>query len=260
MEGIYTPSGTDLRLYQSNGYLKPIRVLTSSQCSAIANHFVSNDHPKPERWWKGGAIRDRFAFDIATSERILHPVQTVLGPNVVLWGMQYLRREPGQEHSWHSDIETVEQSSHFASVWVGISGTSAESGLVVVAKSHRFGQSIQQTAFESGVSRAGISDTEVIGLARNFSDHAYIDRPEAGDGLALIFSGGLWHMSHNTSGKVRTSLLIQFSTPEVVVRIPDWTRLDWPYQFTNERAPSLIACGSVKNTDLDLRKPPDAIS
>ncbi|MGW5376638.1 phytanoyl-CoA dioxygenase family protein [Nocardia sp. NPDC003999] len=225
-------------------------------CRAIVSHFESTGRPAPVEWWKGHAVSDRFVFDIATCDEILSWVKAILGPSITLWGAEYIRRVPGQEHAWHSDIETLQSPRSFVSVWVGLHNTTERSGLKFIAGSHLLGKSIQQIAFERQVPRAGLAESEVLAWAQEISSQAFIGQPEVGDGDAIFFAGGIWHTSLNRTENVRAALLLQYATPDVPIEILDFDRLEWPFRFTDVRAPSVLVSGGAEDSPQDIRGAP----
>ena len=77
-----------------------------------------------------------------------------------------------------------------------------------------------------------------------------------GDGI--LFDGRLWHSSVNAnSSGVRFALLLQYATPDTVIRIPDPTVLEWPFRFLDSpRPPAIIVQGTSRNTLNRLVAPP----
>lgn len=253
-------SRSTLQRYSETGYLGPVTVFDAPLCKSIVEHFGDDNRPAPAVWWKGHAVTDRFVFDVATRDEVLSPVKAILGANVVLWGAQYIQRAPGQEHAWHSDIETESSPNSFVSVWIGLVNTTRQSGLKFIAGSQVLGRSIQQVASEYGISRSRLSDVETLALARKYSSNVFIGQPTLHNGDAVFFAGGLWHMSLNTTKHTRAALLLQFVTPDVPVLIPDWTKLEWPFRMTDKRAPSLLVAGDAGNSPHDLRSIPHLAS
>jgi mannose-6-phosphate isomerase-like protein (cupin superfamily) len=66
------------------------------------------------------------------------------------------------------------------------------------------------------------------------------------DGQPLFFDGRLWHYSHNVSRLTRQALLLQYATPDTVMRIPDPDHLDWPFRVLHRPRP---ACVMLRGSD-----------
>jgi len=62
---------------------------------------------------------------------------------------------------------------------------------------------------------------------------------EMSDGEALIFDGNLWHCSHNVPPDPAIALLLQYATPDTMIRIPDLHYLDWPFIHFNQPRPGM---------------------
>lgn len=125
-------------IYCEQGFVGPLKLLSKDDCRRIIAHEL--DHP-PEAldWWKGRAATDPFYAGLARGARFLQLLRPLLGEDIVLWGVDILRRDPNQVHPWHCDMESSAAEGGFASVWIGIENTSRDSSLNVISRSHRFG-------------------------------------------------------------------------------------------------------------------------
>ena len=133
------PTSARLReIYCEQGFVGPLKLLSKDDCRRIIAHEL--DHP-PEAldWWKGRAATDPFYAGLARGARFLQLLRPLLGEDIVLWGVDILRRDPNQVHPWHCDMESSAAEGGFASVWIGIENTSRDSSLNVISRSHRFG-------------------------------------------------------------------------------------------------------------------------
>jgi uncharacterized cupin superfamily protein len=179
---------------------------------------------------------------------IVEVVAALLGQDVMLWGASMQSRPPGAVHPWHSDIESsFAPSGKTVSVWIGIQHTTADSSLLLIPYSHRFGVSIQEVRQEYGIGREEVSNDEIVRWARVRDIRSHLARPELTDGEALFFDGKLWHCSHNLYGKTRHALLLQYATPETMIRIPDLNYLNWPFHQLNQpKPPCIMVRGSAQ--------------
>jgi ectoine hydroxylase-related dioxygenase (phytanoyl-CoA dioxygenase family) len=186
-------------------------------------------------------------FDVGSHRPILDIVRSLVGDDVMLWGASLVKRVPGQTHHWHTDIETSEQIPGTVTVWVGLQNTSRESSLLLVRRSHKFGQTIQQRAQSAGRIREEVSREDVEGWAREIDASSDTVQFEMGDGEAVVFDGRVWHGSHNERvGEPRIALLLQYAHPSRAIRMADLTKLDFPFQFLDEPRPP---CVLVSGTD-----------
>ena len=229
------------------GYLDPVRILTLAQCRQFVRTACSPQTPPPSDWHKGHAASARPFYEIATHPSVLDIVTGLLGPDVMLWGAQLITRGPGVAHPWHSDIEPSHAPvGKTVSVWLGIENTTADSALMVVPHSHRFGATVQEIVSRAGERRASATTEQIVAWARDLDPRAQMLMPPVTDGVALFFEGHLWHHSNNISNRTRRALLLQYATPDVAIHIPDLKHVEWPFRHVDEPRP---ACLMVSGTD-----------
>ena len=228
------------------GYLGPVRVLSRRDCRRFLSEV--DLHPEaPLDWEKGAAATSRAYYEIATRPEILDLVAELLGDEVILWGATIVSRAPNEVHPWHSDIESSDPDGRTVSVWIGLEHTTAESSLLLLQFSHRFGVTVQQVRHENGKGRDETSVDDLVRWARERDGRSELVATSVTDGEALFFDGRLWHGTHNVSRRTRRALLLQYASPDTILRIPDLTYLDWPFrQLDTPRPPCLIVRGSAK--------------
>ena len=114
------PSNASRTVFEREGFLGPLPVLTTWQRELLVRHLNRGAHVAPAVWEKGRATSDYLFYDIATQPEILGILRLLLGENVILWGASVVSRQPGQIHPWHTDIETSRADMRSVSVWIGI--------------------------------------------------------------------------------------------------------------------------------------------
>ena len=196
-------------------------------------------------WQKGAGASDRVYYEVAAHPAIVDVVTGMLGGNVMLWGGSIQTQRAGANHPWHSDIETSGEGQT-VSVWIGLEQASSDSGLQFISHTHHFTETIQQMRGENGVSRADTTADALLAWARERDSRAQLMIPATSDGQALFFQGRLWHHSANRGGQTRRALLLQYATPETVIRIPDLNYLDWPFRSRDFPKPP---CIMIRGTD-----------
>src|SRR5207248_7046247 len=213
-----------------DGFIGPITLFTRAQCQVVLRHFRHGDPPTPLKWGKGQAASDRLLFALATRPALLARLRLLLGNDFLLWGASLITREPNEIHPWHCDIESSANGADFVSVWIGIENTSRESALHLITKSHSIGKTIQQIAHEKGVRRGEASAATVLDWARQIIPSAKLVQPAMNDGDAIVFDGRLWHGTWNTRLEgARVALLLQYAAVGLVIRMPDFSQLEWPF-------------------------------
>jgi mannose-6-phosphate isomerase-like protein (cupin superfamily) len=207
-------------------------------------------NPPPLDWSKGHAVSSRSFYEIGMHPAIIELVATLLGKDFMLWGASIQTRRPGALHPWHCDIETADSSGKTVSVWIGLEHANRDSSLVIIPYSHRFGVTVQEVRHRKGKGRDETTNDEVTRWARELDQRSYLARLGITDGEALFFDGRLWHSSHNLFHKTRRALLLQYATPDAVIRIPDINNLDWPFKRLNSPRPAcLMVEGNAKVGD-----------
>jgi quercetin dioxygenase-like cupin family protein len=238
-------TGEMLEQFAQAGFLGPVRVLTEGECRRLLRAFDLRPQPALD-WEKGASATSRAYYEIATWPPILDAVSELLGGDVILWGTSIQRRVPHAVHPWHSDIESSAPDSRTVSVWIGLEGTTPESSLLALSRSHRLGMTVQQVRHENGWSREDADVDDLVDWARQRDGECELIELGATDGDAVFFDGRLWHGTHNVSNRVRRALLLQYGAPDTRIRLPDLNWLDWPFQqLDRPRPPCLILRGSA---------------
>ncbi|MEQ8966464.1 MAG: cupin domain-containing protein [Azospirillaceae bacterium] len=251
------PTG-DASVFHTRGYLDPVALLSPGQCRFLVDHFRLGEPETPAPWLKGHAVTDRVVYDIATTPRLLDLLRPLLGEDIVLWGASFVERRPGQVHHWHVDKESSAPDRRFASVWIGLRDTSAESGLSFVEGSHRFATPVQERHHAENGGQGEASDEEVLTWARALDPSAALVRPDVRDGDAVVFDGRIWHKSHNCRDTgARLALLLQYAEAAATIFMPDFsTRQKWPFKFNTTDRPPVIAVAGEGDAEANLVVPP----
>ena len=240
-----------------DGFVAPFPLLSREECHFIRRHLQFGEFPEPLLWEKGRFATDRVFYDLAVRPALLALVRRLLGENVVLWGASVLVRNPGDEHPWHTDIESSAPDGRFISVWVGIQNSNRASTLKLISRSHLFGKTFQEVASERGYGRGEASDDMVLDWARKIDRHSDLVQPAVNDGECIIFDGRLWHGSAHRGEGQRIALLFQYATADTAVSIPDLTQLEWPFRYKAEHAPAILVSGSIGAATGCITVPPE---
>jgi quercetin dioxygenase-like cupin family protein len=246
-------------LFEERGYPDPVRVLSSEECEQLRG-TIAEVLPETPDWHKGNAGCSRAFYEAATHHAVIDLVTSLLGEDVLLWGASVISRAPGAVHPWHSDIESSSAPpGKTVSVWMGLRHTTHDSSLLVIPYSHRFGITVQEARSRVGRKRGEIGDEEILAWARERDGRSRIVNPELTDGEAIAFDGRIWHGSRNTSEETREALLLQYCTPDVTIRIPDLTQLDWPFRYRKFKRPGcIVVSGTAARSANRIVAPPSA--
>jgi quercetin dioxygenase-like cupin family protein len=226
---------------EEQGYAGPIRIFGQAECRRVVGRLQEERRRAPLDWNKGRAATSHDYYALATDDRVLDLVTSVLGEDVVLWGASLLTRAAGVVHVWHTDIESSAPTAETVAVWIGLENTDADSSLKVVPYSHRFGVTLQETLQARGLEREDVTDAEVAAWARDLDGRSGVVKVPATDGETVVFDGRLWHGSHNVRRRgTRLAVLLQYATPRTPIRVPLPAQETWPFEFQAAPRPACI--------------------
>ena len=127
-------SDRQVELYGKNGFLSPIRVFSDAETRDLRRRLEDAEAgvgPGRERAARQGLpITHAWAWDLVHDPRIVEPVSAVLGPNVLLWSMDWFIKEPGPAYvSYHQDATYWGlEPHHVASAWIALSDAGPATG------------------------------------------------------------------------------------------------------------------------------------
>jgi oxalate decarboxylase/phosphoglucose isomerase-like protein (cupin superfamily) len=242
--------------FSREGFLAPVPVLTARECGVVREHLRWAS-PQPADWAKGRAATDWLMAHLGASPRLLELLTPLLGDNIVLWGCSVVRRKPGKQHPWHVDIETSDPAARFVSAWIGLKNTSKQSGLELIAGSHR-ARTVQEIQHAHGMHRGDAATATVLDWARQENPEARLVEPQLTDGEAVLFDGRLWHASQNACGTTRMALLLQFASADSPVQMLASNDFEWPFRFVPAPRPATILVQGTATGDANRLVPAPA--
>lgn len=222
--------------FARDGFLGPVTLLGPDECRAILAQ-LEREGDRQGSTWSEGKFPDWLVKGIATKRRLIELLLPILGDDVILWSASAVRRSPEMLHPWHVDVESSAPDGRFVTAWIGLDNVTRDSGLRLIARSHRC-KTIQQVRFEKGRSRTDHSNEWALSRASEEDPETRLVQPDMSDGEAILFDGRMWHGSFNASKKSRTALLLQFAAADSPVRIPE--SLDWPFRFLDSPRPPVV--------------------
>jgi ectoine hydroxylase-related dioxygenase (phytanoyl-CoA dioxygenase family) len=141
LNGSLTPQQLDA--YEAEGILFPIEVFSGEEVSQFASQFEETcDHmdgnPKTEDLHQL-FLDFKWAYDLATHPKVLDAVESVLGPNLLLWASSVFAKQvhdPGFI-SWHQDgTYWGLDSGKVTTAWIALTESSVDNGCMRVARGH----------------------------------------------------------------------------------------------------------------------------
>ncbi len=134
-------SPDQIALFRERGILHPLPALSGDEAAALHDRYQAhagvikgrnNQKPHLLYTWLDALVRDA---------RILDPVESLLGPDLLCWGAQFFAKPAGDAAyvSWHQDATYWGLSSpDVVTAWVALTPSTRESGCMqVVPGTHR---------------------------------------------------------------------------------------------------------------------------
>jgi hypothetical protein len=207
------------------------RVTGPNQLAQVADPQAFERRP----WFKSmHAIVPEY-YDVAAHPAIVSRVASVLGPDVIAWGLTLTRSMPGAVHRWHLDIEHLRWPG--VSVYIGLANSDLDSTLKVLSGSQRMPERPQVYGVKD--------DDSALAALRPTVPEADIVRVPLRPGEFFLFAGRLWHGSHNTGTNVRIAMIIHYSRPDTRVQIP--LNFDDPIRWHESQPPCVLVCGEDRH-------------
>jgi hypothetical protein len=211
--------------YRERGYHVPLRAFSAGQAAQRHRAFLDYWQPhgerlkgRPPREW-GGCLIDTHLFQKWVCDIVLHPpvldgVESVLGPNVMVWGSQWFPKFAHDKSyvSWHQDAAYWGLSPlNVTTAWIAlVPSTRANGCMRVIPGSHRTLLPQRETYAEANM------------LSRGQEIAVEVDEAQAVDfvlepGEFSLHHIGIVHGSGpNTSDSSRIGLAVRYVSPDVV--------------------------------------------
>ncbi len=216
--------------YAEHGYHFPVRALTEEEALKLKSRFQAF-HDQVAGRMKGLLPRERRAFttethlflrwvyDIVAHPRILDAVETVIGPNIVVWALQWFPKFPGDKAfvSWHQDATYWGlQMPNVTTAWVALSESTTRNGCMrVVPGTHKNPLLPQRETYgaDNMLSRGQEIAVEV-------KEEDSVDMPLAPGEFSLHHVGIVHGSGPNNSDVARIGLAVRYISPDVVQSNP----------------------------------------
>ena len=127
-------SQAQIDAFKKNGFLFPLRAFSPEEARALRDRLETAEAGAgsgAERAARQGLpITHAWAWDLVHDPRIVGPISAVLGPNVLLWSMDWFIKEPGPSFvSYHQDATYWGlEPHHVATAWIALSDAGPETG------------------------------------------------------------------------------------------------------------------------------------
>ena len=170
----------------------------------------------------GHVVIDALA-QVARTPRILDTVESLLGPNLLVWSVEFFIKEPQSKHtvSWHQDITYwgMGETDDEVTAWIALSDVSVEAGCMrFLPGSHKQGIVSHNDTF---------ADDNMLSRGQEIAD---VNEEQAvhgplKPGEMSLHHGRCFHASsENRASERRIGLAIRYVTPAVRDHAPgrDW--------------------------------------
>ena len=120
--------------FHDNGFLFPLPAFSPEETRDLRRRLEDAESralPGNERAARQGLpITHAWAWDLMHDPRIVEPIAGVLGPDVLLWSMDWFIKEPGPSFvSYHQDATYWGlEPHHVASAWIALSDAGPDTG------------------------------------------------------------------------------------------------------------------------------------
>jgi non-haem Fe2+, alpha-ketoglutarate-dependent halogenase len=220
-----------VKQYTQTGFCFPLRVLDESEVRDFSSRFLDFYAQRKARLSSIPAREQSallsethtsldWVYKLAAHPRVLDAVESVLGPNLLIWGSRWFSKMPGDKTyvSWHQDgTYWGLQPPNVTTAWIALSRSGVENGcLRVIPGSHLQGLLPQNETYapENALSRGQEIAVEVD------EDQAVELVLQPGE-MSLHHIGIVHGSKVNTSDQPRIGIAVRYITPEVVQSGPE---------------------------------------
>jgi non-haem Fe2+, alpha-ketoglutarate-dependent halogenase len=243
-----------VRRYEADGYLFPVRVIDESR---VARYRAAYDEYEASLGEQLAAVpaRDRYiflaethaflpwAYELATQAAVLDAVESLLGPDLLIWDSRWFTKRPGDPTyiSWHQDGTYWSlDPPKVCTAWIALSRSFTGNGAMqVVPGSHADGQLPHVDTFDAANALARGQEIAVdVDEA-----HAVTLTLEPGE-MSLHHIGVVHGSKPNTSDEPRIGFAVRFIAAEVRQDV--------------DSAIAMLARGDDRYGNFQLLEPPDS--
>jgi len=208
--------------YRRDGFIFPIRVTSADGAadwrrrleSAERRHGKMHYLPKPH-------LVLPLADSIARDAAVLDAVESILGPDILLWDSSFIIKEPGdgKKVSWHQDLTYWGlEPDDVVSIWLALSPATDESGCMLMMPGTQAGPIV--THRDTHAADNILSRGQTIALAVDEERAAHV---VLAPGEMSLHHGRVWHGSKpNRSTDRRIGFNAQYIAPSVRQVVGDW--------------------------------------
>ena len=148
-------SSDEVERYRRDGILAPLPVLPAAEaaaCHARYQAFRTAHSDEARAIFRAKPhLLFPWIYDLVRDPRVLDPVESILGPNLLVWGTSFFAKEAHDPAyvTWHQDSTYWGLEPHdILTAWIALTASRRENGCMrVVPGSHRGGQLAHRDTF-----------------------------------------------------------------------------------------------------------------
>ena len=138
-------STSQIKQYESDGWISPVDVFTEEQVSDCRTRLEAWESMRgghlPPHERSGGHILFPWIDDLMRNDTILDAVEDLIGPDILCWSSVFWIKEPRSPSyvGWHQDLQYWGlSSSDVVSTWIALSDASEDAGCMsIIPGSHK---------------------------------------------------------------------------------------------------------------------------
>jgi non-heme Fe2+,alpha-ketoglutarate-dependent halogenase len=140
-------SRAEIDRYNRDGYIFPIEAMSPAEVASARSKLegfeAKQGGPLQRPLIAMAHLYAKFVDDIIRSPRVLDPVESLIGPDILCWECAFLTKEPGGKafFSWHQDAAYWGLEPYdVLTAWVALSPSMPETGCMRVATGSHIGE------------------------------------------------------------------------------------------------------------------------
>lgn len=240
--------------YEQLGYQFPLRAYSREQADALCRRFLAHYEQHRElleplrprervAFLVENHLFQRWVYDIVAHPGVLDAVESVLGPDVMVWSSQWFPKFPHDRSfvSWHQDAAYWGLSPpNVVTAWIALTGSTRANGCMCVIPGTHRGEPLPQ--------RETYAEANMLSRGQEIAVDVDVGKSvalELGAGEFSLHDIGIVHGSGpNESNAPRIGLAVRYISPDVV-------------QQGRERDMVMLLRGQDRHAHFEIVPPPE---